>query len=324
MTVGRSHIAATVNTLFLAYVGAGLPLLVVLLVSRQPAALVFNDEVIVTEIVRTLVGSLGIVAAIPLTTFIASALRGSDPRQAGWSEATSPRLSRVAGVSLIIVVLLALTAALPITSGPPSAADGGPLRPKPPAGRERDSPSPTDSDTPFHRTRSTPFASDPDGHGRWPRRAHADHASTVPMSGASRSDPGRSDRTSRTVRSRSTSTTRRAPRSSSAPGRGHSSSRTGRNRALTATTQTRSTGHSRSGAQADVTLVADGLPRSGPVGRLPRRFDRRDHLRRAAHLAAGRHAQDCEAAVDVDDLAGHRARQVRARGRPRSCRRPRA
>ncbi len=90
MTVGRSHIAATVNTLFLAYVGAGLPLLVVLLVSHQPAALVFNDEVIVTEIVRTLVGSLGIVAAIPLTTFIASALRGSDPRQTGWSEAPSP------------------------------------------------------------------------------------------------------------------------------------------------------------------------------------------------------------------------------------------
>ena len=147
MTVGRSHIAATVNTLFLAYVGAGLPLLVVLLVSRQPAALVFNDEVIVTEIVRTLVGSLGIVAAIPLTTFIASALRGSAPRPAGWSESTSPpRLSRVAIVSLIIVVLLVLTAALPITAGPrapmtadrfdPSLLPGGNLASTPPTESE--------------------------------------------------------------------------------------------------------------------------------------------------------------------------------------------
>ncbi len=146
MTVGRSHIAATVNTLFLAYVGAGLPLLVVLLVSRQPAALVFNDEVIVTEIVRTLVGSLGIVAAIPLTTFIASALRGSAQRPAGWSASPSPRWSRVAVVSVIIVGLLVLTAALPITSGPrtpltadrfdPSLLPGGNAASTPPSDAE--------------------------------------------------------------------------------------------------------------------------------------------------------------------------------------------
>jgi uncharacterized membrane protein len=125
MTVGRSHIAATVNTLFLAYVGAGLPLLVVLLVSRQPAALIFNDEVIVTEIVRTLTGSLGIVAAIPLTTFIAVTLRGPVVRAAGWTTGpASPRLGvEVAG--LVIVILLILTAVLPLTSGPrvPLAAD---------------------------------------------------------------------------------------------------------------------------------------------------------------------------------------------------------
>ena len=148
MTVGRSHIAATVNTLFLAYVGAGLPLLVVLLVSHQPAALVFNDEVIVTEIVRTLVGSLGIVAAIPLTTFIASALRGSDPRQAGWSEGPSPRLSRVAGVSLIIVVLLGLTAALPITSGPRAPLTGDRFDPSLLPGGNATGPLPTDSSGP--------------------------------------------------------------------------------------------------------------------------------------------------------------------------------
>ena len=159
MTVGRSHIAATVNTLFLAYVGAGLPLLVVLVVSHQPAALVFNDEVIVTEIVRTLVGSLGIVAAIPLTTFIASALRGSAPRQ-GWSEASAPRLSRVAGVSLVIVVLLGLTAALPITSG--SRAPLTPDRFDPsllPGAIPTETP-PSDLETPLATDSDTPVASD--------------------------------------------------------------------------------------------------------------------------------------------------------------------
>ena len=68
------HIAATVNTLFLAYVSVGLPLLIVLFVSHQPSGAVLNDETIATEIVRTLIGSLGIIAAIPLTTFIAGLL----------------------------------------------------------------------------------------------------------------------------------------------------------------------------------------------------------------------------------------------------------
>jgi len=118
MTVGRSHSAATVNTLFLAYVGAGLPLLVVLLVSRQPAALIFNDEVIVTEIVRTLTGSLGIVAAIPLTTFIAVTLRGSVERPAGWTADSTPPRAGVLVAALVIVTLLILTAVLPLTGGP--------------------------------------------------------------------------------------------------------------------------------------------------------------------------------------------------------------
>ena len=56
--VGRSHIAATVNTLFLAYVGAGLPLLVTIIVSNQPAALVLNSEEVDVEVIRTLVGSM--------------------------------------------------------------------------------------------------------------------------------------------------------------------------------------------------------------------------------------------------------------------------
>jgi uncharacterized membrane protein len=71
MNIGRSHVAATVNTLFLAYVGASLPLLVLFAISRQPPGIVLNGEVVAVEIVRTMVGSMGIVAAVPLTTAIA-------------------------------------------------------------------------------------------------------------------------------------------------------------------------------------------------------------------------------------------------------------
>ena len=82
--VGRSHIAATVNTLFLAYLGASLPLVLLFAASRQPANLVLNGEVVAIEIVRTLVGSLGIVAAVPFTTLIAVWLTA--PREGAWGE----------------------------------------------------------------------------------------------------------------------------------------------------------------------------------------------------------------------------------------------
>ncbi|HXX59669.1 MAG TPA: YibE/F family protein [Candidatus Sulfotelmatobacter sp.] len=74
LRVGRAHIAATVNTLFLAYVGAGLPLLVLLVVSQLPAGQVLNGETLAVEIVRALVGSVGIVAAVPITTLVAAVL----------------------------------------------------------------------------------------------------------------------------------------------------------------------------------------------------------------------------------------------------------
>jgi uncharacterized membrane protein len=76
MHVGRAHIAATVNTLFMAYVGAALPGIVFLAVSAEPTLLTLNREVLALEVVRTLAGSLGIVLAMPLTTVIAIALIG--------------------------------------------------------------------------------------------------------------------------------------------------------------------------------------------------------------------------------------------------------
>ncbi|MGD8399199.1 MAG: YibE/F family protein [Anaerolineae bacterium] len=71
MTIGRDHIAAMVNTLLLAYVGAALPLVLLILVYAEPAAVTLNREIIAEEIVRTLVGSLGLLAGVPLTTLIA-------------------------------------------------------------------------------------------------------------------------------------------------------------------------------------------------------------------------------------------------------------
>ena len=70
--VGREHIAATVNTLLLAYVGAGLPLVLLFAVSDQSLAMVANSELIAVEIVRTLCGSMGLVAAVPVTTVLAA------------------------------------------------------------------------------------------------------------------------------------------------------------------------------------------------------------------------------------------------------------
>jgi uncharacterized membrane protein len=76
MNVGRSHIAATVNTLVLAYVGASLPLIVLLAAGQQDPLLILSGEVMAVEVVRSLVGSIGIVAAVPLTTAIAVLLVG--------------------------------------------------------------------------------------------------------------------------------------------------------------------------------------------------------------------------------------------------------
>ena len=73
--VGREHIAATVNTLLLAYAGAGLPLVLLFAVSDQSLAMVANSELIAVEIVRTLCGSLGLVAAVPVTTVLAALVK---------------------------------------------------------------------------------------------------------------------------------------------------------------------------------------------------------------------------------------------------------
>lgn len=81
MAIGRDHVASTVNTLVLAYAGASMPLLILFVLGSQALADVANTEIVATEIVRTLVGSIGLVAAVPLTTWLATwvAPRTADP-----------------------------------------------------------------------------------------------------------------------------------------------------------------------------------------------------------------------------------------------------
>ena len=72
LRIGRDHIASTVNTLVLAYAGAAMPLLALFVLSEQSLGSLANSEAVATEIIRTLVGSIGLVASVPLTTWLAA------------------------------------------------------------------------------------------------------------------------------------------------------------------------------------------------------------------------------------------------------------
>ena len=81
MRIGRSHVSATVNTLVLAYVGASLPILLTFSATNQDALKVGLTDPVSQEIVRSLVGSLRIIAAVPITTAVAVAVAMSILRQ---------------------------------------------------------------------------------------------------------------------------------------------------------------------------------------------------------------------------------------------------
>jgi uncharacterized membrane protein len=72
MKVGRDHIASTVNTLFLAYAGASLALFVVFSTVGAGVGELVGSEILAEEIVKTVVGSLGLIAAVPFTTALAA------------------------------------------------------------------------------------------------------------------------------------------------------------------------------------------------------------------------------------------------------------
>lgn len=74
LRVGRDHIASTINTLLLAYAGASMPLLVIIATSGAGLADTLTNGVIAEEVVRTLVGSIGLISAVPITTALAAAM----------------------------------------------------------------------------------------------------------------------------------------------------------------------------------------------------------------------------------------------------------
>lgn len=74
LNIGTDHIAAMVNTLLLAYVGGAMPLMLAFTIYQEPLLRRINREPIAEEIVRTLVGSAGLVLAVPITGFIAGLL----------------------------------------------------------------------------------------------------------------------------------------------------------------------------------------------------------------------------------------------------------
>ncbi len=77
--VGREHVGALVNTLALAYAGASLPLLLLMSMSEMPFLTLINQEMFATEIIRTIVGSIGLVLTVPITTYIAVRLLKNAP-----------------------------------------------------------------------------------------------------------------------------------------------------------------------------------------------------------------------------------------------------
>jgi uncharacterized membrane protein len=82
LRIGRDHVSSAVNTLVLAYAGAALPMLLAYTLSGRTFGEIVTSQAVAQEVVRTLVGSIGLVAAVPITTLIAAAVAIREPAQA--------------------------------------------------------------------------------------------------------------------------------------------------------------------------------------------------------------------------------------------------
>ncbi|MBO0851807.1 MAG: YibE/F family protein, partial [Pseudonocardia sp.] len=84
MRIGRDHVSSAVNTLVLAYAGAALPLMLAFTLVDRGIGDTLTTQTVATEVVRTLVGSIGLVASVPITTGVAAlvAVRESPLRPA--------------------------------------------------------------------------------------------------------------------------------------------------------------------------------------------------------------------------------------------------
>ncbi|MGI5339056.1 YibE/F family protein [Streptomyces sp. CA-181903] len=90
MRIGRDHIASVVNTLVMAYAGASLPLLLLFSIADSGVGTVATSEIVAEEIVRTLVGSIGLVLSVPVTTLLAALVVSADRHTEGEGAETVP------------------------------------------------------------------------------------------------------------------------------------------------------------------------------------------------------------------------------------------
>ena len=90
MRIGRDHIASTVYTLVLAYAGASLSLLILFSITSQPVGNIITGDLVAEEIVRTLVGSIGLIASVPITTLLAALVVSSRGAAAADAEPQAP------------------------------------------------------------------------------------------------------------------------------------------------------------------------------------------------------------------------------------------
>lgn len=81
--VGRSHIASVVNTIILAYAGSSLPLLILIIANNESLGGVVTDQLIAQEVVRSVVATLGLIAAVPVTTWLAALTFRASSNDAG-------------------------------------------------------------------------------------------------------------------------------------------------------------------------------------------------------------------------------------------------
>ena len=88
--VGRAHVASAVNTIVLAYAGASLPLLLLIAASSAPVSDLLTSEYLAQEILRSAVGTIGLVASVPITTALAALVAELRPATA----APEPRPGR--------------------------------------------------------------------------------------------------------------------------------------------------------------------------------------------------------------------------------------
>ncbi|MEC3976729.1 YibE/F family protein [Amycolatopsis sp. H20-H5] len=89
LRIGRDHVGSAVNTLVMAYAGAALPVLLYSSISGVGLGALLGSEDIAQEIVRTLVGSVGVVAAVPVTTLLAALIASREPAPANTISTTS-------------------------------------------------------------------------------------------------------------------------------------------------------------------------------------------------------------------------------------------